>query len=383
MKLNSDLATEIINKTMPVLGKNINIMNEVGIIIGSGNKDRIDTYHEVAEKVIGKDKTYIINQKESNIYQGVKAGINLPIKFNNEIIGVVGITGKAEEVSGYGKLVKNMVELILQQKFLQREIELENRAKENFYQQLLSNSINDEEMLQDRIDLLEINTDISRVVILIQIFPFNNRKLAKQVDYLKNTNQINNNEDILLVRGENIVLIKTLSSNIDYKQNKEIIKTANKIKDKSIKEFESVKLGISSVFNNLTNIFYSYKEAKHALKIANKVYNKKNKEIYYSKNLGFDYFLPFFNSFSMSYYFEHLFDCNIIHMFEETRLGETINTLVNNDLNITKAAEELYVHRNTLLYRIKKIKECTGFDLKNAEDLFTLLFVYHFYLYYK
>ena len=134
MKLNSDLATEIINKTMPVLGKNINIMNELGIIIGSGNKERIDTYHEIAEKVINEEKTYIISQKESNMYQGVKAGINLPIKFNNEIIGVVGITGKAEEVSGYGKLVKNMVELILQQKFLQREIELENRAKENFYQ---------------------------------------------------------------------------------------------------------------------------------------------------------------------------------------------------------------------------------------------------------
>src|SRR5690554_5011572 len=102
MRLTKELAQKIVDNTMDVLGKNINIMDHNGIIIGSGNKNRIDNYHEVANRVIESGKTYIIRDDMEKEFQGVKEGINLPIKFQEKIMGVVGITGDADEVTGYG-----------------------------------------------------------------------------------------------------------------------------------------------------------------------------------------------------------------------------------------------------------------------------------------
>ncbi|PUU89471.1 MAG: Sugar diacid utilization regulator, partial [Halanaerobium sp.] len=64
-----------------------------------------------------------------------------------------------------------------------------------------------------------------------------------------------------------------------------------------------------------------------------------------------------------------------------TNLGEIIEALVENNLNISQTAESLYIHRNTLLYQLNKIKEQTGYDLKNVSELFTLLLAYHLYLF--
>ncbi|MTI59547.1 MAG: hypothetical protein FH762_06080 [Firmicutes bacterium] len=107
MYLNPKLAKKIVDKTMNVLGKNINIMDCNGIIIASGERKRVNSFHEISTKVFEKGSTIIIGENEAEKYKGVKSGINLPIKFNSKIIGVVGITGKIGEVEGYGEIVKN------------------------------------------------------------------------------------------------------------------------------------------------------------------------------------------------------------------------------------------------------------------------------------
>src|SRR5690554_6267148 len=113
MRLTVKLAQEIVERTMNVLGKNINIMDYNGVIIGSGNKDRVNTYHEGAVKVLETRERFIVTEEKAKSLRGVKPGINLPIKFNDKIIGVVGITGKIDEVESYGEIVKNLVELML------------------------------------------------------------------------------------------------------------------------------------------------------------------------------------------------------------------------------------------------------------------------------
>ncbi|PUU87856.1 MAG: carbohydrate diacid regulator, partial [Halanaerobium sp.] len=186
MNLNRELAEKIVIKTMHVLGKNINIMNSQGIIIGSGDSKRLNTFHEIAGEVIKTQEAIIIKEEETEEYKGVKAGINLPIIFNEDIIGVVGITGKVDEVSGYGKLVKNMVELILQQEFLRHEIEIDNRAKENFYQQILNENIQNQDLLNDRLKLFNIKKDLNRIVFVISFDTFDAKLVTNTVNDLNN-----------------------------------------------------------------------------------------------------------------------------------------------------------------------------------------------------
>jgi carbohydrate diacid regulator len=141
MKITHKLAQDIVNKTMSILGKNINIMDENGVIIGLGDKSRLNQYQEGAAQVIKEGKKLEIYSKDINHLVGAKPGINLPIEYNNKIIGVVGITGEQNEVTPFGEVIKMTVEMILQQDFLLKELQLEKQVQENFVHDLISGRI--------------------------------------------------------------------------------------------------------------------------------------------------------------------------------------------------------------------------------------------------
>lgn len=381
MNLTQELAQEIVERTMNVLGKNINIMDYNGIIIGSGNKERINTFHEGAAKVLETGEKLIVTEEEAKALRGVKTGINLPIKFNNRIIGVVGITGNLSEVESYGEIVKNLVELMLSHIFLQKEIELENKAIENFYQQLIGNDINNREQLYDRAKLFNIDNTLYRKVMVIQISPFDNMKINSEIENFNMLFNLDNTRDIFFIRGTSLVFIKSLKKKELKEQSSIIEKIARVILDRFESIFNSVAIGIGQTIQELDKLYLSYEGAKHALKVGEKIYRSEEK-IYFIDHLGYDYFIPYLKENYAEYYLD-MFSFDVREVFEDTDTGIILEGMMENDLNISKTAEALFMHRNTLLYRIEKIKGLTGLDPKKAKDLFTLLLAYHLYLYKK
>lgn len=381
MNLTQELAQEIVERTMNVLGKNINIMDYNGIIIGSGNKERINTFHEGAAKVLETGEKLIVTEEEAKALRGVKTGINLPIKFNNRIIGVVGITGNLSEVESYGEIVKNLVELMLSHNFLQKEIELENKAIENFYQQLIGNDINNREQLYDRAKLFNIDNTLYRKVMVIQISPFDNMKINSEIENFNMLFNLDNTRDIFFIRGTSLVFIKSLKKKELKEQSSIIEKIARVILDRFESIFNSVAIGIGQTIQELDKLYLSYEGAKHALKVGEKIYRSEEK-IYFIDHLGYDYFIPYLKENYAEYYLD-MFSLDVREVFKDTDTGIILEGMMENDLNISKTAEALFMHRNTLLYRIEKIKGLTGLDPKKAKDLFTLLLAYHLYLYNK
>lgn len=381
MNLNPELAEKIVKKTMNVLGKNINIMNSLGIIIGSGDKERLNTFHAIAGEVINRKEMIIIKEDESKEYQGVKAGINLPIIFNDSVIGVVGITGRVEEVSDYGQLVKNMVELMLQQEFLRNEIEVDHRVKENFYQQILDKNIQNQELLKDRLKLFEIESHLNRIVYVISFETFDTRLVTNRLNTLNGLGFLKK-EDLFLVRGDKLLLIKTLKPLQTKSQKKSIMRLANKLNTKIKNLINKPRIGIGSIVFNINDLSSSYRDALFALEIGDALNDTKEGEIYSINNLGFNYILPFIEKSHSDKFLDNIFDKNSCeNYFENDNLGIIVEALVKNNLNISKTAADLYIHRNTLLYQINKIKDQTGYNLKNASDIFTLLLAYHLYLF--
>jgi carbohydrate diacid regulator len=141
MRITHKLAQDIVDKTMNILGRNINIMDENGVIIGSGDKSRLNQFHEGAAQVIKEGKKLEIYSKDINHLVGAKPGINLPIEYNDKIIGVVGITGEPNEVTPFGEVIKMTVEMMLQQEFLLKELQLEQQVQENFVHDLISGRV--------------------------------------------------------------------------------------------------------------------------------------------------------------------------------------------------------------------------------------------------
>ncbi|QTL99156.1 hypothetical protein GM661_14925 [Iocasia frigidifontis] len=387
MRLNPKLAKKIVNKTMNVLGKNINIMDYNGVIIASGEHKRVDSFHEISVQVIKKEKIIIIGENEAEKYKGVKPGINLPIKFNSKIIGVVGITGKIEEVEGYGRIVKDLVELMLQQELFYSELDRKNKVSENFYQQLLSNKISDIDLLKDRANLLKIKYHLLRVILVLKLEPFNAEMVTKKMQNIcdKGNFYNNRNKDVFLIRGENLILIKSFS-NIKEKRDIEINiqKYISEIKKNYFKETYQFIVGVGSICEKLDELYLSYQGAKHALEVGEKIHKMKDNEyIFFLNKLGYDYFLPFIPDNYANYYLHNLFNHDIAQVFSKNDIGHILEALYNNNLNLTKSADELMMHRNTLLYKLKNIKSYTGINPKEAKGLFVLLIAYHLYLYEK
>ena len=391
MKITHQLAQDIVNKTMKILGRNINIMDENGVIIGSGDKSRLNQFHEGAAQVIKEGKKLEIYSKDINHLVGAKPGINLPIEYNNKIIGVVGITGEPNEVSPFGEVIKMTVEMMLQQEFLLKELQLEQQARENFIQDLISGRIgNNQELFITRGQIVGYDIFIPRVALAIDIYQF--EKAAKQSlqtfkwmkegeiylqrlknEVVKTIQEIfmdTPQEIVAYTGGDRFVVLKT----IDLEDSEEILRKKIFKIGEQIKNIISQKLkfrvtiGVGGYYQGVRGLSKSFKEATQALDVGTKLERAGN--IYHINDLGVGRILTEIKKDTQQEIIKKTFySAKDIKgkKISETLLA-TLNAFFDNNLSITRTAQAIYTHRNTLFYRLKKIKELTGLDPKNFDD---------------
>ncbi|GAL06522.1 sugar diacid utilization regulator SdaR [Photobacterium aphoticum] len=115
MQLNATIARQIVERAMKIIHHSVNVMDEHGRIIGSGDPSRLNQRHEGAILALNDNRVVEIDPGTALQLKGVKPGINLPIVFQHQTIGVVGISGEPEQVRNYGELVKMTAELIVEQ----------------------------------------------------------------------------------------------------------------------------------------------------------------------------------------------------------------------------------------------------------------------------
>ena len=120
----------IVDEMKETIHKDINIMDETGYIIASTDVQRIGMYHSGAQKIISQKVDQLIVYEE-DLYDGMKEGINLPIVIENEIVGVVGITGKADEVAIFGKIIQKMAEIMIYDRYQRNSRQLEKQMRSN------------------------------------------------------------------------------------------------------------------------------------------------------------------------------------------------------------------------------------------------------------
>ncbi len=128
MRINKLLAQDIADKIMQEIPYNVNIMNEKGVIIGSGQKERIGALHNGAARAIEDGNMVTVYQERAE----EKPGVNIPITFQNEIIGVVGISGDPNIVTSLAAIVKVTVELLIEQDKLNKEQRVKEKVERDF-----------------------------------------------------------------------------------------------------------------------------------------------------------------------------------------------------------------------------------------------------------
>ena len=137
-ELDHDLAQDIVDRTMAILPYNVNVMDSQGLILGSGEPERINTRHEGAQLVLANGRVVEIDAQTAKHLKGVQPGINLPLLHDQRLIGVLGITGEPELLRTYAALVQMTAEMLVGQRHQQAEQQWRRQRCDDLLALLLS-----------------------------------------------------------------------------------------------------------------------------------------------------------------------------------------------------------------------------------------------------
>ncbi len=234
--------------------------------------------------------------------------------------------------------------------------------KDNFIKNLLLDNL----LLVDiynRAKKLHIETNVRRVVYLIET---EHEKDVNALETVRSLFAAKTKDFITAVDEKNIILVKEVKPDENYEA---LNKTANTLLDMlNTEAMTKVHVAYGTVVNDLKEVSRSYKEAKMALDVGKIFYSGKNVVAYSNLGIGrliYQLPLPLCRMF-----IKEIFEGKSPDEFDDETLT-TINKFFENSLNVSETSRQLYIHRNTLVYRLDKLQKSTGLDLRVFEDAIT------------
>ncbi len=171
---------------------------------------------------------------------------------------------------------------------------------------------------------------------------------------------------VLSMNETDIAVVKQLPEGTD---SKELYKLALSIQDNLSQEADvKTVIGIGTIVGHIRELARAYKEAVVAIEVG-KVFDTEKTVINY-ENLGIGRLIYQLPTTLCEMFLQEVFKKNPIDSLDQETLF-TINKFFGNNLNVSETARKLFVHRNTLVYRLEKIKKLTGLDLREFDDAIT------------
>lgn len=234
--------------------------------------------------------------------------------------------------------------------------------RNNFFQNLLLDNL----LLVDiynRAKKLHVEVSSARAVFLVET------KMEKDgivTELLKGMFTSQSGDYITAVDESNVILIKNVETDSSYEALLDVANTIVALMN--TEALLNVKVAFGTVVHELKDVSKSYKEAKMALDVGKIFYAEKNVVAYSTLGIGrLIYQLPI--NLCRIFIDEIFGNDSFIDLDEETLV--TINKFFENNLNVSETSRQLFVHRNTLVYRIEKLQKSTGLDLRNFDDALT------------
>lgn len=336
------LFQRLVNQIKEAIDSEFGIMDETGLILGCSKEAKTGHAHQAFSVVMSARETFC--EAEGQLFQKVyiKNKLEFIVFINNE-----------------GEHSRRFLTLIAVSTSNVRNYHEEKFDKSNFFKSIITDNI-----LPGDISLkskeLHIPFNVVRTVFLIKT---DKAKDIQSHEIIQSLFPNKVKDFVIVLDEESTVLIKELKAADDYK---EIDKTAKAIIDTLNTELMvKAQIGIGAVADNVRDIGRSYKEAQTALQIGSIF--ESDKAIIDYNNLGIGRLIYQLPTTLCRLFLKEVFkEGSLESLDQETIL--TIQKFFENNLNVSETSRQLYVHRNTLVYRLDKIQKITGLDLRNFDD---------------
>ncbi|MDR1392331.1 MAG: helix-turn-helix domain-containing protein [Clostridiales bacterium] len=323
--------------------RNIKINKTVGIVNNSGEVLFSNNVELVGKKII---ETFCYGEEIYNGYTYLKMKENKNREFY--IFG----EGTDDHTGNYCEILNSYLTDI-------KRFYDEKNDKDSFIKNMLTDNILPGDSLHKSKEL-QILPDAKRIVLL---FRSKESSEMSTIEALRTMLPEKDQDFVVSLDSKNIVLIKEIKNNSNNFENDEKIeKILNKLCEICKTD---VIVGVSRIVNSISKLSVAYMECRISLEIS-KILDSEKKIIYYNK-LGIARLIYQLPTTLCELYLKEVFKKGSIALLDEETFF-TIQEFFENSLNVSETARKLFIHRNTLVYRLDKIKKLTGLDLRKFDD---------------
>jgi len=234
----------------------------------------------------------------------------------------------------------------------------EKHDKQFFLKQILKEEVTDME-LSKKADIYKLKNDVSRVVMLVKALDSSEVAISEII-----INMFADSKKNFIIELDNCDVVVIVETNNTSEQ--DIVDMASSIIATIEEELLiPVIVGIGSKVNNLKDITKSYNKASIACDIGGVFESEKN--IFTYSKLGIGLLINEVSKEHLQMFLEQIVDIDTFSNLDD-EIIKTIQQFFENSLNISETARKMYLHRNTLVYRIEKVQKQTGLDVRNFEE---------------
>lgn len=323
----------------------IGVIDEKGVVVACSQLSRIGESHpEVIEEL---SYTFDILAYDGMTYKAI------------------GTHSKAESIvfaEGTDSLAKSVVSLISVSLTNLKSLYDEKYDKANFIKNIILDNILPSDIYVKAKEL-RLDSDVNRVVYLIR---FQNKGDIVPFDVVQNLFPDKTKDYVISIGENDIVLVKELKNSTDIKA---IESYAKMIVDTASTEFFlKTTVGIGSTVSSVKELARSFKDAQVAIEVG-KVFDTEKDVVNY-ETLGIGRLIYQLPTTLCEMFLQEVFKRGSLESLDRETLM-TIQAFFENNLNVSETSRKLFVHRNTLVYRLEKIKKLTGLDLREFDHAIT------------
>ena len=345
------------------------LTNREGIIIAATDRESVGVFHE-ASFVMMRDNLdmIIVRPEETSLYLGVKPGIDVPIVHNGETVGALGITGIPEEVKPIITAIKMTIEAVLEYEMLKERATKKDNEQESFYNILLNNKLARSEQLETLARRLGYDSDIMRIAIVLTV----DSNEAKALQIVREEGTFSKQDIAFVNREDEIVIFRCLPEKPDL-----LFKTFRQSIWDYLKNINALlnQQGISCIYYigsmqvNLNNYHFAYRHCCWMID------TQRTYAFFY--DFTDDYVKSQVPMTELSGIFQP-----ILTLFDETmseNFLETVSLLERNNYNLASSSKEVYLHKNTLVFRLNKIRDFLNTNpIQSAGDRVFMGYLCHY-----
>jgi carbohydrate diacid regulator len=370
--LSTPLAQQIARDTSEVIGYNVLITDDRGIVIGSGDPARVGSFHEASVEVLASQQAAWHTAAEAARLRGVKPGMTLPIVIDGEAVGTVGITGSPRQVRRFGLVVRRQTEILLQESVELRSRLLRERALEELVRDIGSfdADVVDPAFLVARAKELGFDLTVPRAVVIVEVDePLGQANVVPEL--LRTLRQTFGSQDLMAAMAAGRFAVLPALKRAGRDRPAASRRGLGELAVAAVVEQHgfTARVGVGGVAQGIVGLWEAYGDALDALRLGKEC--APGGTAYVIDELRSQQVLAAVGPRARTRLL-NLVAGELAKHSDWPELRDTLIAWCESGFNLVRTADTLHIHRNTLIYRLEKIERLTGHPWRNHRTTLTL-----------